>query len=149
MKYAINMLLVLMLLPSISVVADDKTALEIKLKAFLAGVDQKSVHADFWADDLVYTSSAGNRINKADILAGFDEPDAQSSPATLYSAQDVDIRVYGNTAVLAFVLLAKVPDKQAKFIESYYLNTGTFVKRQGSWQAVAWQATKKAPAASH
>jgi hypothetical protein len=23
-----------------------------------------------------------------------------------------------------------------------YFNTGTFVKREGRWQAVAWQATK-------
>jgi hypothetical protein len=24
----------------------------------------------------------------------------------------------------------------------YYRNTGTFLKRNGKWQAVAWQATK-------
>jgi len=28
-----------------------------------------------------------------------------------------------------------------------FLNTGTFVRRQGKWQAVAWQATKLTPPA--
>jgi len=27
---------------------------------------------------------------------------------------------------------------------NYFRNTGTFLKRKGKWQAVAWQATKEA-----
>jgi hypothetical protein len=29
-----------------------------------------------------------------------------------------------------------------KATTSYFRNTGTFLKRHGKWQAVAWQATK-------
>ena len=37
------------------------------------------------------------------------------------------------TAVVAFRLVSE---------PQQYFNTGTFVKRGGRWQAVAWQATK-------
>jgi hypothetical protein len=32
--------------------------------------------------------------------------------------------------------------ENGKPITVYYRNTGTFLKRNGKWQAVAWQATK-------
>ena len=32
-------------------------------------------------------------------------------------------------------------DKAGKKTVNHYLNTGTFLKRDGKWQAVAWQAT--------
>ena len=45
---------------------------------FLAGVSRNdaAVHDRFWADDLVYTRAAGERIGKADILR-----DAKAAPA--------------------------------------------------------------------
>ena len=49
----------------------------------------------------------------------------------------MQVRIYGSTAVVAFRLVS-APQQ--------YLNTGTFVKRRGRWQAVAWQATKIPPA---
>jgi hypothetical protein len=35
--------------------------------------------------------------------------------------------------------------KDGKTEVSRYLNTGTFLKRDGKWQVVAWQATKIPP----
>jgi hypothetical protein len=55
-----------------------------------------------------------------------------------YSAENIDIRLYDNIAVLTFKLVAK---QQGKVIQSYF-NTGTLTKRDNHWQAVAWQATK-------
>jgi uncharacterized protein YciI/ketosteroid isomerase-like protein len=111
---------------------------------FLAGVSRNdaSVHERFWADDLVYTRAAGERIGKAEILR-----DARSAPspkagdaATLYAAEDVRVQQYGDTAVVAFRLVGTTGTNASES----YLNTGTFVKRGGRWQAVAWQATRMA-----
>ena len=41
------------------------------LHDFLANSDKEAAHQSFWAEDLVYSSSAGLRFGKADILAGF------------------------------------------------------------------------------
>ena len=123
----------------LSASADDRAVLATMLDNFLAGVEQAQVHDAFWAEDLVYTSSRGTRTNKAGIMASFDTP-AQEGGASgpEYTAENVDIRVYGETAVVAFTLVAHSGTET-----SYYLNTGTFLKRQGVWQVVAWQATVK------
>ena len=115
--------------------ASEEVALRRLLDEFLAGASRNdpAVHARFWADDLVYTSSAGKRMGKADILRDVNDPsDADGAPLT-YTAQDVQVRLYGKTAVVAFRLVTAAQQ---------YFNTGTFVKRDGRWQAVAWQATK-------
>jgi len=122
----------------------DEVFLENLLHEFLAGASMNDyeVHDNFWADDLIYTSATGERITKADILNGLsvsDEPD-ENSPA--YSAEDIRINVYGETAVVAFRLIAEVPLNSDKTELMEFHNTGTFLKRDGKWQAVAWQATQ-------
>ncbi|MEY3018183.1 MAG: hypothetical protein RL336_1318 [Pseudomonadota bacterium] len=143
MKYtavssSILFVLFISLLPlSLSAGEDDKTTLNAMLHDFLVGVERAEVHDTFWAEDLVYTSSRGTRTNKAGIMASFDEPASEGGAAgPRYTAEDVDIRVYGETAVVAFTLVANTGTETA-----YYLNTGTFMKRAGVWQVVAWQAT--------
>ena len=117
--------------------ADDLTAM---VHAFLAGVDTAEAHDRFWAEDLVYTSSSGTRTDKAEIMSGFgDSPQEGSDEAgSVYGAEDIRVNVYGTTAVVAFRLVANNPDASVQ----NYLNTGTFLKRNGMWQVVAWQATK-------
>lgn len=119
--------------------------IEAQLQDFLARADKRDAHTSFWADDLVYTSSSGERFDKAFILSGFDtetsendEADA-TAPAMRYSGEDVDIRLYGDTAIVAFKLVG-TPSDGALRLE--YFNTGTLLKRNGVWQVVAWQATK-------
>ena len=114
--------------------------LETLLRDFLAGVDERAVHGRFWADDLVYTSSSGSRFGKQQILDGIDGADA-AEPSPVYTAENVDIRVYDDMAVVAFRLVATAADGS---VEEYF-NTGTFAYRDGRWQAVAWQATKIPP----
>ncbi|MEL7187209.1 MAG: nuclear transport factor 2 family protein [Pseudomonadota bacterium] len=122
--------------------ASDRDDLEAKLHAFLANSDTKAAHVSFWADDLVYTSSNGTRFGKAELLSGFENAEPPDAPAaTVYSAADVDIRVYGDAAVVAFKLVGTPTDATAADETTYYFNTGTFLKRDGEWRAVAWQAT--------
>ena len=134
-----------------SVFADDKSELNQLLNVFLSGTDSAEQHDRFWADDLIYTSSAGTRFGKADIMAGFAAPKAGESESSSesnedgavqsYAAEDVDIRVFGSTAIVAFKLVGSSVSKGATST-TYYFNTGAFVKRNGQWRAVAWQATK-------
>ena len=115
------------------------------LDEFLANAGVRSAHERFWAEDLVYTSSRGTRTTREAILASFDAapPEEQLAPGPIYSAEDVQLNGYGDTAVVAFKLVATPPGEGP---EDYYFNTGTFVKRDGEWRVVAWQATKIPPA---
>jgi len=67
-------LLALLMLTAVAVHAGDDSAaaLHSLLDNFLAGatINDAAVHERFWADDLVYTSSAGARFGKAEIMSG-------------------------------------------------------------------------------
>lgn len=139
-------LVALLIVTSAQSFASDVDDLTDMLTTFLAGSGTETAHASFWADDLVYTSSAGLRFGKADIMAGFEgvEP-SNDAPDTVYSADDIDIRVYGDTAIVAFKLVGAPTSKADSTNIEYYFNTGTFLRRDGVWQVVAWQATKIPP----
>jgi len=125
--------------------ADDLTAM---LHEFLAGASVGDIfaHDKFWSEDLVYTSSNGTRTNKAAIIEGMgqavDADDSDDSgPSVIYTGEDVQVDVYGTTAIVAFKLVG-TPQGDDGAAVAYYFNTGTFLKRDGAWQVVAWQATK-------
>lgn len=124
--------------------AKDAAVLTRLLNEFLAGASQNdpAVHERFWADDLIYTRSSGVRTNKAEILKGLREapPRKPGDPAVIYTAEDIQIHQYGNMAVVAFRLVATTRKDMSTEVANY-LNTGTFLKRKGIWQAVAWQST--------
>jgi len=115
------------------------------LKEFLAGASRNdaATHDRFWAEDLIYTGSSARRIGKADIMR-----DVRSAPAPkpgdpkiAYSAQDIRIQQYDDAAIVAFRLVGTT-EKDKKIVATSYLNTGIFLKRNGKWQAVSWQATR-------
>lgn len=116
--------------------ADEKQALRDLLDYFLANAAEPAAHERFWGEDLVYTSSAGARFGKADILAAMAEEPAEPGPE--YSAAAVDVRLYDDIAVVAFRLVATAADGSTV----NYFNTGTFARRDNRWEAIAWQATR-------
>ncbi len=118
----------------------DESELTTMLHEFLSSSEKQEAHATFWADDLVYTSSSGERFGKADIMSGFEETDSEEStePAVAYTGEDVKVQLFGTTAVVTFQLIGTPDDESG--VKNYF-NTGTFLKRDGNWQAVAWQAT--------
>ncbi len=126
--------------------AKDAAELTRLLNEFLAGASRSdaAIHDRFWAEDLIYTGSSGRRIAKADIMrdlraAPAPKPD---DPKTAYTAEDVRIQQYGNTAVVAFRLVGTtVEDGHVPQVAKFF-NTGTFLKRKGKWQVVSWQATR-------
>ena len=115
------------------------------LNEFLAGAghNDAAIHERFWADDLIYTRSAGSRIGKAELMKGVRSAPARKDgdPVSVYTAEDVRIRQYGDAAVVAFRLVGTTTKPDGTREVSEFLNTGTFVKRRGEWRAVAWQAT--------
>ena len=115
------------------------------LKDFLAGASRNDLaaHERFWADDLIYTGSVGRRLGKADILREVraEGPPKPGSETTSYTAEDIRIQQYGTTAIVAFRLVGTTV-KGDKTEVANYLNSGTFLKRDGKWQVVNWQATK-------
>lgn len=126
--------------------APDAAVLTSLLHEFLAGASRNdaAMHDRFWAEDVIYTGSAGRRVGKADILK-----DVRSAPApkpedprTVYTAEDVRIQQYGESALVAFRLVSTTVTPDSTQV-AQYLNTGFFVKRDGEWRAVGWQATRK------
>ncbi len=123
----------------------DAAELTKLLKEFLDGASRNdaAIHDRFWAEDLIYTGSAGRRTGKADIMRGLRSPSAPTpgAPTTVYGAEDIRIQQYGDTAIVAFRLVATT-ERDGRTSTARYLNSGTFLKRKGIWQVVNWQATK-------
>lgn len=126
--------------------APDAGELTKLLNEFLAGASKNDIamHDRFWSDELVYTSALGRRKGKADIMSELRaEPAATPKPedgTTVYTAEEIRIQQYGDAAIVAFRLVATT-DKAGTKTVANYLNTGTFLKRNGKWQAFGWQAT--------
>ena len=137
-----SLLLASMLLAPSLALADDKADLTALLGEFLDGATRNdaAIHNKYWADELIYTSSSGNRFGKAELMQGVTSRGMLKADEieTVYSSEDVRIMQYGDTAVVAFVLVGRSGADTKR-----YLNSGTFVKRDGKWQAVNWQATVK------
>jgi hypothetical protein len=147
MKHILSSAIVMMLL-SISLYAQsspDAAELTKLVKDFLDGASRNdaAMHDRFWAEDLIYTRSSGRRIGKADIMR--DQRSAAAprpaAPATTYTAEDIRIQQYGTTAIVAFRLVGATKRDNRTDIANF-LNTGTFLKRNGKWQVVSWQATR-------
>src|SRR5918994_2522997 len=103
-------LLLLMACGVFAQTAPDAAELTKLLNDFLAGASRNdpAVHERFWADDLIYTRSAGRRVRKADIMRDIRSAPAPKpdDPKTVYTAEDIRIQQYGDTAVVAFRLVA-------------------------------------------
>lgn len=145
-RLALSLLLLLTLsCAAYSQTAPDAAELTKLLNEFLAGASRNdpAVHERFWADDLIYTRSAGRRVSKAEIMRDVSSAPAPkpTDPKTIYTAEDVRIQQYGDTAVVAFRLVATTDAGETKQVANL-LNSGTFVKRNGKWQVVNWQSTR-------
>ena len=128
-------------------IAQEKVVVNQLLNDFLANSvnDDLKNHQRFWADDLIYTSSSGTRFDKSHIIDGIKANQHAGNKADtlppVYWAENTDIRIYGDTAIVAFTLMHK-ENVKANTVKQTYFNTGTLLKRNGIWQVVAWQATK-------
>src|SRR3954452_24141875 len=116
----IRMFALLVIALSLTTVANaqlskDSLALTNLLNEFLAGASRSdaTVHDRFWADDLIYTRSAGVRTTKAEIMKGLRSAPAAKAddPVTVYTAEDIVIHQYDKMAVVAFRLVSTTTNK--------------------------------------
>ena len=125
--------------------APDAAELTKLLNDFLAGASRNDaqIHDAFWADDLIYTRSAGVRVNKAEVMRNVESAPAPkpTDPKTIYTAEDIRIQQYGTTAIVAFRLVATTEGGGRTQVTNL-LNSGTFLRRNGKWQVVNWQSTR-------
>src|SRR3954467_14775969 len=128
----------LLLLATVPGLAQTKPEAELKqlLNSFLAAASHtpasaadKQMFNRFFADDVLYTRSAGVLITKQDIMKSLDEPTDPKEPTATYSAADVTVHPYGNLAIVAFKLVQKTSDGKT----TEYRNNGTFQRRKGQW----------------
>lgn len=119
------------------------------VRNFLANVPKNDpkVFQEFFADDVIYTRATGLTVSKADILRNIDVR-ATNEPQMTFEADDFTVHPYEDMAVVNFRLIAHNVEN-GKPTTAYYRNTGTFLKRNGKWQAVAWQATRVPDAAAN
>jgi uncharacterized protein (TIGR02246 family) len=128
--------------------APDAGELTKLLNEFLAGASRNdaAIHDRFWAEDVIYTGSAGRRRGKADIMRDVRSAAAPKpgDSSIVFSAEEIRIQQYGDTAIVAFRLVA-TPATEGTAEVTKYLNSGTFLKRKGQWQIVNWQSTRMPP----
>ncbi len=119
------------------------------LREFMAGAGDgdRAIFEKFFADDVIYTRATGVVITKADIMQSLGKPAPASEGKSSYSAEDITVHEYGDTVIVAFRLEGRTVHDDGKVELAHYRNTGTFLRRNGRWQVVAWQATKISEAA--
>ncbi|MGM0481993.1 MAG: nuclear transport factor 2 family protein [Pseudomonadota bacterium] len=120
------------------VVADSKKAVTEFL--YGASINDPAAHDKFWADELTYTSSSGNRFGKDHLMSNLSdaEPKKPENIRVWYSAEDIEIKTFGEAVIFNFKLVAEKKDK----VTEYYYNTGVLIERDGRFQAVNWNATQ-------
>lgn len=138
------LLIVFTLLFSITSLAQESVeeATTKAVKAFLYGasINSPKAHDRFWAEELTYTSSSGNRFDKEHLMSGMEDTKAKDPEEVevWYEAEDIEVKQFGDTVVFNFTLTAEEEGKVTK----YYYNTGVLIERDGRWQAVNWNATE-------
>jgi hypothetical protein len=93
--------------------------------------------APLLADKYVYTGEDGKVMNKAESLA-----DAKATKYTFADYENVQVTVFGNTAIAIGGGKFKGTDSSGKPIETHDRFTDTWVKMpDGKWQCVATHAS--------
>lgn len=112
------------------------------VRDFLAAVPrgEHETFDAFFADDVIYTRSAGITVDKSEILRNIGVR-AANEPKATYEGDGFTVHAYGEMAVVNFRLVQH-NQKDGKEETNYFRNTGTFLKRHGKWQVVAWQSTR-------
>jgi hypothetical protein len=90
-------------------------------------------------DDLTYTHSTGIKESKAEFLHRIRSGDLKYE--SMQHENEVSVRLYGDTGVLTGTSRVKVRAR-GQTLNLHIRFTEVWVKRGGSWQLAAWQATR-------
>ncbi len=90
-------------------------------------------------DDLVYISPTGQVQTKAEVVA---DRKSGALKVSAIEAEDVQVRVYGETAVVTYRTINKGFLDNGKDFSGQIRATSVYVKRDGRWQLVSQQMTR-------
>ena len=88
-----------------------------------------------WDEAFSYTGVRGERKGKAEILA---ELAAGTLKFTVMRFDDIDVRLHGDTAVVAGLAVTEGQSPQGP-ITGQFRYTRVYVKKNGQWKLVAFQ----------
>ena len=91
-----------------------------------------------WADDFAFTNSSGEVQTKAQRLAEIKSGELKFESISI---DDVQVRVYGDTAVVMSRGTVK-GQRRGQDLTGQSRGTSVYVKKQGRWQQVAQQVTR-------
>jgi len=117
-------------------------AVLVTLRDFLAAVGSGNhvVLESFFAEDVIYTGSNGLRMDKAAVMNSIGSRTESGSRATC-RAEDITAQAFENTVIVNFRMVMDEEDG-GRLETTHFRNTGTFLKRNGKWQAAAWHTTR-------
>lgn len=106
-----------------------------RLKAFAR--DDKATFDRLVTDDLTMTHSSGEVANKAEVMAVM-RPSTPERPLPALSTEAVQVRVYGDAAVMTGRLVETARDGRRVVVLSF---TNTYIKQKERWRMSAGQLT--------
>jgi ketosteroid isomerase-like protein len=92
------------------------------------------------ADDFTLTDADGKVTTKAEDVESVRNA-KPPQPDDSFDVEDVEVRFYGDTAVLIGRVILKYRNK-GQMVAERYRYTDTYLKRRGRWQVVASQLTR-------
>jgi hypothetical protein len=92
------------------------------------------------ADEFVFTDSGGGLTTKTEDVASLDKPPGEFKLVS-YVVDDMQVRLYGNTAVVTGRATTTSRGKDREVIGKSRF-TDVFVKRDGRWQIVAGHSSR-------
>jgi len=91
------------------------------------------------ADDFRRIQSDGRVLTKAQVLEGFKSGNMKFD---LFDESDIEIRFYGDVAVLISTANIKMRSLEGKEFSGQFRNSRVFVKREGNWRVVLFHSSK-------
>ena len=119
---------------------NDEQAVRQLLNELSAAVGRNDIAAldRIYADDYMLVYESGVQTTKAQRLAAMKSGELKYESL---SFDEVNVRMYGNTAVATYRVTSKGQSK-GQDIGGQFRATSTFVKIKGRWQLVAAQVTR-------
>jgi uncharacterized protein (TIGR02246 family) len=138
------LLLGAILLTTISGLADTKQdliRLEQQMTDALVRSDAQAIET-FWADDLVWIGINGKASSRAEQLAGMKTPAPANAPTLSAKNNEMNVRVYGDTAVVT-VYSTWTSRSESAESKSEYTATHVWRKQRGKWKLVSAHISRR------
>src|SRR2546423_1103881 len=94
-------------------------------------------------DDYIFTAPGGAVTDKKHLIAGVKNNVPEEGQTISY--EDVKAHVYGEAAVVNYLLVVKGRDPKRRDYTNRYRNTVVWVRQQGHWRMAAIHATRMRP----